>query len=318
MAASDRSETAASIDELGAGGSLHVSVCALSGKSGAFSVCASASVPKVCTIIESLVGIPANCQQWLVDGTDVTFQQAPTMADIGLQTGDKITVIHVGYVPLLPLPDVFTLTLTSVRQRLRQRYSSAFTIIYRLRAHIPEGWLQFEPWRKNDHDELLYDLSADVVESSRSHWMSGTTTHRRPLRGEDPLGDLRRGWRSMQKRVTQEEELFWLLAGSETNQEEGDAEPLPVDYDEKEQTRPNRSAVPGWFVAPSHDCVEIEVTVPLPDGRTVIRLLLDRDGQPVRAAVKGCQMVGLHEDIEEYVICLEAPETLSKKVEEDV
>merc|ERR1712217_938474 len=145
--------------------------------------------------------------------------------------------------------------------------------------------------------------------------MAGTRIEQRPLGGIDPLHDLRQGWNAVHRRVTQSSELFWLPAGSELTAT-GDRKVGRGRDDKTDQTYPNHNALPGWFVAPSDDVVEIEVNIPLPNEKTIIRLLLDPNGQAKHAAVKGCRMGGLNEDIEEYDISVKGMETLPKRNEE--
>eukprot|EP00416_Gambierdiscus_australes_P028991 CAMPEP_0171083508 /NCGR_PEP_ID=MMETSP0766_2-20121228/17751_1 /TAXON_ID=439317 /ORGANISM="Gambierdiscus australes, Strain CAWD 149" /LENGTH=322 /DNA_ID=CAMNT_0011540941 /DNA_START=69 /DNA_END=1037 /DNA_ORIENTATION=+ len=280
-------------------------VCTLSGKSGTVSTCSSAFVEELRVSIEALLGVPAASQQWLLDHSEVALQKASTLGDTPLRPGDRITVLHSGYVPLAPLPEVFELTLTSVRSS--SYCSSAFSIILKIRAHSSEGWLEFEPWRKNDHDRFVYDLKAGKLEVTTSHYMTGTTTHNDELHGNDPLRDLKQGWHTWQKRVTQEAERFWLGAGSEAPEQQQSRRCF--DDPDLVQDRPNHNAVRGWFIAPSDELVEIDVDVPLPPcqgEKKIVRLLIDTDGQPVRAAVKGCKTGPLHQDIEEYDVCITA------------
>merc|ERR1712232_1348640 len=79
-----------------------------------------------------------------------------------------------------------------------------------------------------------------------------------------------------------------------------------------DQNHPCYQALPGWFRAPSEDCIEIDVNIALPRRGSIIRLLLDADGKPLRAAIKGVQQGALHQDIEEFCVNLEACEALEK------
>lgn len=127
---------------------LHLDVCSLSGKEAALSSRLSASPEELCAQIEELLGIPACSQQWLVESTELLFQDASTLAAAGLKTGDRLTVMHSGFAPLEPLPQEFRLDLTSARQRIRTGCSSAFTLLYKFSGSFPGGWLYLEPWRK--------------------------------------------------------------------------------------------------------------------------------------------------------------------------
>lgn len=292
------------------GGSLLLDVHALSGKSATLSTCSSVSPQEARIAIEELLGVPAASQQWLLDTTEVSLQSALTMADTGLKSGDQITVIHDAFTPLRQLPDTFALGLTSIRQKIRTGYSSAFSILYKFKASISENWLYFEPWRKNDHDKILFDMQTDTHVTESSHWMAGTHRNSAPLNGENPLEGFCRAWCLPHRRIRQDAERFWLIPDSPHRKS---SDGLP--HRGQDQTRPDYNAVPGWFTPPSEDLNEIELDVPLPVGsetRRIIRLLIDQNGQPVSAAVKGCRMGHLHQDIEEYEISLEAQETLSK------
>jgi hypothetical protein len=152
---------------------LHLDVCLLSGKCESLKECEDASLDEVLSKIERSTGIPADCQQWLVADTEVSFQHASTLAETSIRDGDQILVVHNGFVPLVPLPMDFDLNLTSVRERVGTGgYSSAFSIIYQISASIPEGRMIVEPWRKNDHDRHVYDSNAGHVTSQSSHWMA--------------------------------------------------------------------------------------------------------------------------------------------------
>ena len=69
-------------------------------------------------------------------------------------------------------------------------YSSSFTIEYRIRADVEKGEMVLEPWRKNDHDTLLYNTKQKTLKLQKSHWMAGTqeTTQARAV-GEWLLRD---------------------------------------------------------------------------------------------------------------------------------
>jgi hypothetical protein len=290
---------------------LQLDVHLLSGRSATLSIRTTASPREVCVAIEELLGIPSHSQQWLRHSKEIWFQKLATMADTGLNSGDQITVMNNGFVPLVPLPNSFVLNLTSIRQRFRGRYSSSFTVLYKIRGSLSAEWLYFEPWRKNDHDKLLFDHQAGIMVAETSHWMAGSSTHRTSLGELNPLGKLSEAWCSPPVRIVQDADRFWLTdRSSDTLVEE-----IDVDGD---QTRPNYQAVPGWFIAPSEHLNEIEVSVPLPSrdacSTRIIRLLIDQKGEPVRAAVQGCKIGGLHQDIEEFEITLEGCDNIVKPI----
>eukprot|EP00930_Biecheleria_cincta_P082595 TRINITY_DN72304_c0_g1_i1.p1 TRINITY_DN72304_c0_g1~~TRINITY_DN72304_c0_g1_i1.p1 ORF type:complete len:329 (+),score=39.79 TRINITY_DN72304_c0_g1_i1:49-987(+) len=297
---------------------LQLEVCGLSGSFHALSVCSGTSVERVCFSIQSLVGIPARSQVWLVNNEEVPLQQATTLVDTNICDGDRITVVHAGFEPLVPLPDFFELTLTSVRERFGRRYSTAFVIVYKIEANIPEGRMIIEPWRKNDHDRTVYDCKAGIVESMTSHYMCGESTAETPL-ADDPLSAFAASWAAPCTRVTEDSERFWRWpVVSDSDSDAYEAAPDRGRDDDKPQLYPKRHAVPGWFVAPSEDCTEVMVDLPIvpatrrhivPATRrqnvSIRRLLLDAEGRPLRAAVQGCKIGCLHEDIEEYDIKLQ-------------
>lgn len=283
---------------------LEVEVCALSGRSAKLSVCGSTRLEEVRVAIEGLIGIPADSQQWLVETDEVPCQEDSTLADTEVCQGDRITVVHMGFVALAPLPDSFHLRLTSARERFGRRYSSAFDIRLEISGSVPDGRMRFEPWRKSDHDRFEWDTKAGTETAVTSHWMAGSQTSTSELLS-DPLGELIAAWSAPSRRVTRVSERFWLPMGSDPSAGdilEQSCRSLPRDFgDESPQERPDHGAVPGWFAAPSDDCVELSVDVPLPRARKRIsRLLTDREGKPLRAAVHGCAIGHLHLDIEEY------------------
>lgn len=101
----------------------------------------------------------------------------------------QMTVVHAGE-PLKPLPKRFAIRLTSSRERFKTGYSSSFAIEYRIRADVEKGEMVLEPWRKNDHDTLLYNTKQKTLKLQKSHWMAGTqeTTQARAV-GEWLLPD---------------------------------------------------------------------------------------------------------------------------------
>lgn len=291
---------------------LQLYVHTLSGNSGTVWSYPSALVQSVCCAIEKKLGIAAASQQWLVGGDEVDFRRAATMAETSLASGTSITVVHTGFMPLVPLGEAFALELTSVRQRIRTGYSSAFVVIFKISGNTSGGWMHFEPWRKNDHDKFTFDIHNDTLEAETSHWMCGTSPSTRSLDGEDPLSKLRQAWCSG-RQMSKDDERFWLPASAHDADKDDDNLPaarrqlLGLGSKDQEQTRPDHMAVPGWFVAPDEDCIEIETDIPLLNsGKRIIRILINRSGEPVRAALKGCQMAGLHQDIEEYDVDLSA------------
>jgi len=305
--------------------SVHLTFCTCSGRSGTLSVEHDLMAGELKARVEVLLGIPAGFQQWLVACEELKVADGLSVASLNLKSGDCVTVIHSGFVPLQPLPNAFSLELKSVRYQLRSQYSSGFIAIYKICVHFGERWMSFEQWRKNDHDRYLYDLITDTVEIAESHWMAGTNRHLETLKGKNPLSALSDAWASNHRRIVHCKERFWQLPDANGGDDESVApeeetkeakKTTPgfcrLSSDDDEQEFPDHSAVPGWFIMPTEDCEEIELRVPLPDGKVMVRLLLDHDGRPFRAALKGCKMGSIHEDIEEYSIKLTEQPDLSR------
>lgn len=293
--------------------SVRLTFCTCSGRSGTLCLQHHLAAGEAKARVEGLLGIPAAFQQWLVACEELKVADGSLVASLDLKSGDCITVIHSGFVPLQPLPSAFCLELNSVRYQLQKRYSSQFVAIYKICVHFGERWMSFEPWRKNDHDRFLYDLVTDTVEIAESHWMAGTSRHLESLKGADPLSALSDAWESGHRRMAHSKERFWRPPPANSGGDESVAPGGPGQpSDEEEQDFPEHGAVPGWFTMPAGDCEEIELRAPLPDGRAIIRLLLDRDGRPLRAALKGCKMSSMHEDIEEYSVKLTERPDLSR------
>jgi len=301
--------------------SVHLTFSTCSGRSCALCVEHDLTTSEVKARVEGLLGIPPGCQQWLLACSELKIADEASMASLDLKSGDCITVIHSGFVPLQPLPDAFSLELNSARYQLHSPCSSAFPVIYKICVHFGERWMSFEPWRRNDHDRYLYDLTTDTVEMTESHWMAGTNRHLQPLKGKNPLSALGDAWASNHRRIVNGEERFWRPGPADADG--GGDEATSGDRGDRrrrgrprsptmEQEFPDRDAVPGWFVMPTDECEEIEVRVPLPDGRDMVRLLLDRDGRPFRAALKGCKVGPMHEDIEEYSVKIKERSDLSR------
>eukprot|EP00434_Breviolum_minutum_P011878 symbB.v1.2.010479.t2/scaffold679.1/size173156/15 len=245
-------------------------------------VSVSMTVEELRKIIADRLGIAAQNQMWHDSETLETLEGITQM-----------TVVHAGE-PLKPLPKRFAIRLTSSRERFKTGYSSSFTIEYRIRADVEKGEMVLEPWRKNDHDTLLYNTKQKTLKLQKSHWMAGTQETTQALT-RDPLADLVSRWRGC------------YLEPSATPFWKASSEPLPEqrahrpygDLDRKPQTVPDYAAVPGWFVAPD-GCEEVETDLEI--GNKTVRRMLVQDGRPVRLAMSQCR-VGtshLHEDIEEY------------------
>jgi len=277
---------------------------------GEFSVVATVEV--VLAEVEAALGIPAQSQRWVLKDEIVPLSNGSILAETTtLRSGDDVTVV--GFVaPLKPLPATFQLELESVRfNLLRTRCSSAFTLLWKMMGSRPDGTLEVQPWRKNDHDKLLFDCKSDTLTVEDMHWMCGTSKNEISLNGRDPLDEVFTAWHPDAATVVQDSDRFWRSEAGESPDEAETEEDRDSDNDSPEQSRPRYSSVPGWFTSPLPDLVELKVQVPLPLGRRghpdnplpmIIRLLVDAEGLPLRAAVSGCRIGGCHDDIEEYIV----------------
>ena len=253
---------------------------------------------KLAKEIERELGIAADGQLWIVDDKELQGDLEPGTS--------KLMVLH-GQ-PLKALPQRFELRFTSARERLGPRYSSGFIIEYRLRGDLAQGEMVLEPWRKNDHDKLRYKSDGTVTRLS-CHWMAGQRETTEEL-STDPLADFMMRWRG--RYLPADAARFWKVGDWEEAVDK--AKDHLMSSTEGPQSVPNYDAVAGWFLAPE-DCNEIEVDFWL-DGKQVRRMLLDSEGKVLRAAIVGCRVGPLHEDIEEYDVELAEVE-LGKSLESD-
>lgn len=294
---------------------LVLNVHGIAGKTFVVNTTSSEATIEVLAQVEDLLRIPAKSQRWLFGENELDVAACQTMADIGIASGSSITVVHAGTPDIPQLPNIFSLTLKSPRtSRIRSRYSSGFTVIYEMKGHVEDQWLYMEPWRKNDHDRLLYDSKSDQIIAETSHWMSGSSLSHRPLCGKDVIGDFHRGWQNSGQWVKSPGDRFWLENGSPGHNEAESSMPVPT-FDKgrrKEEVipeKPNYLAVPGWFVCPTDKIYhELDVHIPLPDQTAIKRLLVDESGKPLRAAIvnKSDRTSPTAERIEEYDVELEA------------
>jgi len=284
---------------------MSLDVCTMGRTPKQMTVATSSNVDEFAADIANLTSIPATCQRWLVNGAELSFSNISTLADTSLSSGDTITVLHRGFGLLEPLPETFLLELTTVRMhgKTRSTCSRLFPMVFKLQGNLTSGKLRVEEWRKDDHDELVFDVQAGTVWSHVENYTSGPQERTSNLDGVDPLDSLIKDW----KELPTPGEQFWRPAAAiEIEYTDIDDGPTALEESDKPQERPNYRALPGWFIAPSEDCFEIKVDVPVP-GRhqQICRLLVDRRGAPLRAAVRGCKFGCRHEDIEEFSVNLE-------------
>lgn len=287
---------------------LELHVRTLAGQTAVLSMPMSSGVEDLLAAAEALLGMPAHAQRWLRGEEVLALDKATKLVDAPLHSGDAITVVRYSS---LALPDQFELTLTSVRhRRIRTGASSAFGLCYVVRGNIPDQKLEVQPWRKNDHDVILYDGKAKTQTTTTSHWMCGSSEHVSTLHGDCPLTEFVTAWSQRSASPAEQSDLFWRPAGYKVE----DCKELSLSHSlgGEDQSSPNYRAVHGWFIAPFENCVELKVDIPLSantrpgNQMRIIRMLVDHDGKPLRVALKGCAMGCLHEDIEEYDVDLTA------------
>eukprot|EP00933_Yihiella_yeosuensis_P027406 TRINITY_DN21309_c0_g1_i1.p1 TRINITY_DN21309_c0_g1~~TRINITY_DN21309_c0_g1_i1.p1 ORF type:complete len:316 (+),score=60.02 TRINITY_DN21309_c0_g1_i1:144-1091(+) len=276
---------------------MEMEVHTMAGESKVLKISASTPLQNALAAVEKLLGIPANTQRWLAGTEEVKIRQASVLADTTLCDGDSITVVS-GFTPLQPLPTCFVLEFRTVRER---GCSSAFIMWHLLRGDISNRKLRIEPWRKNDHDTFDYDFKADKVQASTCHWMGGTKTSEGNLGGKDFLDAVVKGWDATFALPVDESERWWLPGGVEPTHTPSKASGEYPKYD----------AVPGWFIEPEEGCVELKVDIPLPPREhKVVRILINADGKPLRAALCGCKVNHLHQEIEEFTVHLDSADSM--------
>jgi len=87
---------------------VHLTFCTCSGRSGTLSVEHDLMAGELKARVEVLLGIPAGFQQWLVACGELKVADGLSVASLNLKSGDCVTVIHSGFVPLQPLPNAFS------------------------------------------------------------------------------------------------------------------------------------------------------------------------------------------------------------------
>lgn len=286
---------------------LQFDVRSLSGNGGNVYAKPSDALQELLAQVQELVGLPVDCQRWFLDQKEISLKGAATFAETGICDGDRVTVMHGGSVDVPPLPSVFDLTFTSARERLRmRRYSSAFSIVHKMHVNTPAGILRHEPWRKNDHDSIAYDVIRRTKTLSSGHWMTGTSQNVIDLpEDSDPIGNFLQSWPKQVTPVWDPCDRFWRSCDAKISDD------VVLDEASKDDSHPIYPDVPGMFVLPSENCVEVHTDIPvgtfenLSISRKVVRLLLDENGTPIRAALNSCRLGNLHKEIEEYDIKLE-------------
>lgn len=282
-------------------------VRSLAGRSLSLSVEDETTCAELASAIEAQLGLSAEVQKWIVGEGPVQEVlgnlgcSSKTLAAVGLGSDVRsLTVLHIGFTPLALLPERFLVQFQSSRHRFGTGYSSAFASLYYLRGDAAARQMVMEPWRKNDHDQFIYDMGECTMKAITSHWMSGSTEKTQALVGFDPLAEFLQSWRDARCRRVSEEDAYW--------RKHVDARDADIDAEDAatactagtaSSLRPKYGAVPGWFVEPSSGCTEIlcEATV---GQLKILRLLINQDGEPVRAALHLQRASPLHEEVEEF------------------
>ncbi|CAE7200800.1 unnamed protein product [Symbiodinium natans] len=302
---------------------IQLEVRSLAGEQIKLPVTTTTTCADLASAIESQLGLSAELQDWVLDFAESAEEGAPRSAPRKLRPTSaeaflsealtsltspspsspsslsslsslSLTVLHLGFTPLAALPPRFALRLTSTRTRAGEAYrrmSSAFASLCYLRGDVDAHQLVVEPWRKNDHDQYIYDIKAHTVKATTSHWMSGSTEKTEAL-AHDPLAELVQNWCAARCRRPDADQRFWRLE-TETAVEPTECEPpCRVRKTRAEPGRPNYAAVPGWFVAPA-DCTELVCEAAVGPVK-ILRLLVNQDGKPIRAALCCKQVSPLH------------------------
>jgi len=283
----------------------------LSGQSASLVINDSARISDLLDDVQNVIGTPSIHQRLVLGSSAIprctAGGWAATVSEAGLHDGDTVTVVQVDTAYLHPLPSSFRVTFTSSRERFAPVYSSAFTIEYSISGHASDGRMVIHKCRKNDTDRVEYDTNTQTVSGRWGHWMTGNHHYTRDMQGPNPLADFFSSWCRPYSVVTDTSKCFWKPGIIDNGLVvQGDVLDFPDDVSDPE--RPVYSAVPGWFQAPSEDCKEIVVDISM-DGRDgpeqIRRMLVDGKGLPLRLAMFKPLTSRLHQNVEEYDVCVE-------------
>lgn len=295
-----------------------LSISTVGGEEIALTLESSSTIEEAKQAVEEEVGIPAFSQSWLLDDEIFDVHSNARLQDTPLRDGARITVVRLS-IPLKPLPEAFRISLTSVRYDLHKSFcSSGFSVVLHITGSVSAGILKVEPWRKNDHDVIEFNSKTDTHVVETSHWMTGNSRHSLSLNGRDPLGELMGAWHPRCAiRVDSKTERFWRMPGevqegaNECGRDEAASKSWSRERSrrciEDPDPRPEYDSCDGWFTAPSEECVELKVNVPLyetaSDKVRITRLLVEPGGKLLRAAVTGFKgLPDKHPMLEEYVV----------------
>eukprot|EP00747_Dinoflagellata_sp_TGD_P169648 gnl/TRDRNA2_/TRDRNA2_199156_c0_seq1.p1 gnl/TRDRNA2_/TRDRNA2_199156_c0~~gnl/TRDRNA2_/TRDRNA2_199156_c0_seq1.p1 ORF type:complete len:354 (-),score=32.89 gnl/TRDRNA2_/TRDRNA2_199156_c0_seq1:193-1254(-) len=303
--------------EKGRGAALWITASLLSGRSASVFARGSDTVSNLCDAVEVALGVPVH-RQLLLLGGELLGQvggkhKRSTLEEVGLYDGARLDVVCVAGTLPLPLPSHFRAVLTPSRGT-PCRCSSGSIYEYSVLVDLPCSRLAVDVVGKYDRDVIEIDTSAGLLRGKRSHWYCGSNRFETKCLVRGKLGELLERWLERSIPALDRSDKLWQwpppkrMAGSA-----GTVPPTPQgvrstfphldeDGNAAHGGQSSRSPTLGAFVAPSADCTELIVNVPLP-GRyglaecSLARVLLDADGRPVRAGLRG---TASDEDIEEW------------------
>mmetsp|Transcript_15987 Transcript_15987/g.37886 ORF Transcript_15987/g.37886 Transcript_15987/m.37886 type:complete len:311 (+) Transcript_15987:59-991(+) len=210
--------------------------------------------------IEVQFGIPPECQRWIVAEKACHSQGARTLAQSGLSELCALTVVHVGHQPLQLLPSRFDVKLVACNMNAAYRDSSRVSL-FRIRGDVHNREMTIQRSTRNHWETYTYDLEKKCAKYSGGHCLCVPSQSETPFKG-DPLLDFVSSWQ-----ITSEMDFkhFWHQQGKE-------------------------GTANFWrdpFTAPLEDCMEVKVDIRLGTlGATIVRMLIDTEGRPMRVAVK--------------------------------
>jgi len=309
-------------------GSLQLTIAMLSGESTSLTIGESATIAELGSLVEEQFGIPLKQQRLQVSAFDFApcgLEGALSLTEAGICSGACIQAICSAVAAIAAFPPHFGIQCMSSRERLGgqsvRRYSSAFTIHYDVKANVPGGYVDVVKWRKNDNDQLRFDTKGGTLSGTTSHWMAGSSTFQDTFTSDTkdattPLEDLLAHWIESATPVYDKRERFWKLPDVEASVEDGEntcsEDQVFHVSDPSGKLWPDHKFATGWFVAPDEDCSELRIEALLPSriGKKLLRVLVNKEGLPVRAALS--ETNPCHLAVEEYDLTLKA---LAKEVE---
>ena len=184
------------------------------------------------------------------------FQERLSHTNLDMDRVTHMTVLHKGE-PLKPLPECFEVKLVSTRRGKRAFCSTLFPLVYLLRGNVKANTMILEPWRKNDHDTILYEMNKMTMTRKERHYMSPTKEITAPLES-NPLAEFMARWRGHYLDLATPR--FWQPPGF-SEPRSMSAPVMKTSRHRDLQTVPNYAAVPGWFVSPFEGCEEIATEI---------------------------------------------------------